>query len=266
VNSIGYQLIAKPSLSFGGSRGVIRINDETELDAGIEHAMSETKDGSVILEEYLDGPEHTIESLVVDGSNHVLATSDKERTVNPYCVATSLNYPSQVKPALREQMNDIAQATADALGLENGATHIEVIQDGNELKLIDFGARGGGASFIPAKIVPAVSGVEMLKMMIRMALSDDVSGIPHKSRNGVVFRFFTPDPGIVTKIENVKEARQREDVLSFSLPLEVGDEVSPLETQLDRSGSFVVRGEDGDDAIQRAKEIEANVAIETEQR
>lgn len=263
AEEIGFPLILKPSLSYGGSRGVVRADDTEEIRGNFDHAMDATQDGSVLLERFYQGQEYTIESLVVDGETHVLATSDKRRLTDPYCLATSLDYPSAEPEALREEMYDIAEAAAAALDIENSATHIEVVASDDGLKLIDFGARGGGAGFIPSVIVPHVSGVNMIGEMIRIALGRSPSKCDPTLRRGAVFRFFTPSPGMITAIEGFESVRDRSDVAHFNLSVEVGDTVPELTTQLDRIGSFVVFGSTGAEALRKAQEIETKVQIQT---
>jgi len=263
AEEIGFPVILKPSLSYGGSRGVVRVDGPDSLRARFDHAIGATEDEVVLVEKFYEGREHTIESLVIDGETTVLATSDKTRTTEPYCVAKSLDYPSAESESVRREMHQVADAAATALGLENCATHIEVITTDDGPKLIDFGARGGGAGFIPSVIVPHVSGVDMTHEMIRIALGRAPTEFDSITRRGAVFRFFTPPPGEVVAVEGIESVRDRDDIAHFDLQISVGDTVPELTTQLDRIGSFVVFGTDGEDALRKAREIQETVQIKT---
>ena len=148
-----------------------------------------------------------------------------------------------------------------AAGIPWGATHIEVITVDDEAKIIDFGARGGAAGFIPSVIVPHVAGVSMMKDMIRMALGLRPFYLWPVASRGAVFRFFKAPPGKVVEIEGVEEARNVEGVVSFGLNVNVGDVVPPLTNQLERIGYFVVFAEDNVSAIEKAYDIESMVKI-----
>lgn len=260
---IGFPVILKPTTSLGGSRGVKRINDINEVEEAFIFAKNASKNGRVMVEKFLDGEEHTIESIVHDGKNQVLAISDKERIKESYCLATSLNYPSQLPEKTIRKINDIAQQVADAFGLKNWITHIEVITYNGEIKVIDFGARGGGAGYIPTVIVPSVCGVNMMKEFIRILLGEKTHNIQEKYKRGIVYRFFTPPEGRVIDIKGIKEVKAMDDVIDVHLYVKEGDIIPPLTTQLERSGYFVVRGKSFDDAMSKAKEVENNVKIIT---
>lgn len=261
---IGFPVIIKPTTSFGGSRGVKRINNINEVEEAFTFAKKNSRNGRMLLEEFLDGEEHTIESIVHERRNSVLAISDKERIKESYCLATSLNYPSQLPEEYIRKIKDIAQLVADVLGLKNWITHIEVITYNGEIKLIDFGARGGGAGYIPTVIVPSVCGVNMMEEFIRILLRERPQNIQEKFKRGTIYRFFTPHEGRVIEIKGIKEVKAMEDVIDFHLYVKKGDIIPPLTTQLERSGYFVVRGKSFNAAMCKAKEVENTVKIITD--
>jgi len=261
AENMKFPLILKPTLSFGGSRGVIRINKIDDLDKGFAFTQKFSRNGLVIIEEFLDGVEHTIESLTYKGVSHVLAMSDKVRVKDPYCVATSLDYPSAFTKEAQMEMREVAKQAVKAVGIENGASHIEVITTDDGPYVIDFGARGGGAGFISAVIVPHVSGVNMIQEMIRISLGDEPENLEPTCLRGAVFRFFAPPPGLVLRINGVEEVRRIKEVVDFRLNLKVGDIVPQLTNQLQRVGHFVVLADSREMALKKAHEIEKLVEI-----
>lgn len=264
AKDILFPVIVKPTLALGGSRGVMRINDLEHLETGFEFAQQASRDGLVLLEEFLEGIEHTVESLVYHGKSYTLAISDKERISDTYCVATSLNYPSLFPTEVQGQMCEVAELAAKSVGIENGATHIEMIVNGSGPRVIDFGARGGGAGFIPAVIVPHVSGVNMIQEMIRMVLGQKPSQLQPKYRRGAVYRFFAPPPGRVTRISGLEEASKIDGIADFRLNIKVGNLVPNLTTQLQRVGYFVVFADTLELALKKAEEVERLVEIDTQ--
>lgn len=264
IEDIGYPSIIKPTTSFGGSRGVRRINDINDVDESFDFAKKASKNGRVMVEEFIDGEEHTIESLILNGENNVLAISDKERIKNMYCVATSLNYPSKLPEKTLRKMELIAQKVADAIELKNWISHIEVITYNGEIKLIDFGARGGGAGYIPTMIVPHISGVYMMEEFIKMILGEKNNDIKIKQNNAVVYRFFTPNPGKIVEIQGIDELQHIENLLDFHLNVKVGDYISNVNTQLDRAGYFVIKANSLDSALKDVKKVENIVKFITE--
>ena len=256
VEDLGYPSIAKPTTSFGGSRGVRRINNIKDVEESFQFAKIASKNGRVMIEEFVEGEEHTIESLILNGKNHVLAVSDKERISKMYCVATSLNYPSKLPEKTLRKMEFIAQKVADAIELKNWVSHIEVITSKDGIKLIDFGARGGGAGYIPTMIVPHVSGISMMEAFIKILLAEKNEDIKIKRNNAVIYRFFTPNPGKIVEIQGTDELQYMDGLLDFHLNVNVGDSISKVNTQLDRAGYFVIKEKSLNLALEKAKQVE----------
>lgn len=265
AKEIGFPLIFKPAISFGGSRGVIRVNNPEKLAEGYETARLVSKNGLVLIEEFLEGVEHTVECLIYRSRAYVLAISDKVRVSDPYCVATSLNYPTRLPSETKSEIAHIANCIAKAIGIKSGAGHIELITGQHGTKIVDFGARGGGAGFIPAVIVPHVSGVNMIEQMIMMSLSLNPQELEPKVERGAIFRFFTPAPGKVISIRGIEEALKFDGLVDFQLNIKVGDTVPVLTTQLQRVGHFVVFSDTLLEALDKAHKIEELVKFETRQ-
>jgi biotin carboxylase len=263
IGELGFPVITKPTTSFGGSRGVKRINNWDDIEDSFVFAKNASKNGRVMVEKFIDGEEHTVESIIHDGKNYVLGISDKERIKESYCLATSLNYPSQLPEDTLGKIKELAGKIAEALQLQNWITHTEVITYEGEIKVVDFGARGGGAGYIPAVIIPQLCGIEMMEEFIRILLGEEPHHVQGEFERGVVYRFFTPPPGRVTDIEGVEEVEAMKDVVDFHLYVKEGDIIPPLTTQLERSGYFVVKGNSFDDVIKKARHIENKVKIIT---
>ena len=53
------------------------MRTEAELPAAIEAALEASRNGAYIVEEYVDGPEVTVNAVSVDGVFHPLAVTDR---------------------------------------------------------------------------------------------------------------------------------------------------------------------------------------------
>ena len=264
IEEIGYPAIVKPTTSFGGSRGVKRINSVDDIETSFNFAKIASRNQTVMVEEFLEGEEHTVESIVFNGNNHILAVSDKIRIKDAYCLATSLHYPSQLPKESIDKITSLAKRAAEAFELDNWITHIEVISNGDDIKIIDFGARGGGAGYIPAVIIPHLTGVNMMEEYIRILMGEKTLNVNGKIDGAIVFRFFTPPAGKVIAIEGVEHVKSMKEIIDFHLYVKEGDIIPLTRTQLDRSGYFVVKGNSFQKTMVLAKQIEDQVKIVTE--
>jgi len=263
VNELKFPIILKPEYSFGASKGVIRVNNKEELLEKYQFTKKYCLKKGIIVEKFLDGVEHTIESLIVNGKTNVTAISDKTRTKDLFCVATSLNYPSTQNKKIIKKLTILAKRANAAAGIKNGASHMEAISLMNKAYVIDFGSRGGAGGYIPAMIVPNLNGIEMMEKMILLALGKTVGQIESKKNKGLIYRFFSAKPGKIIKISGISKAKKISGLIDMKFYLKKGDSVNILSNQLQRPGFFVVVGKNRKDAEKKADLIENTIKIIT---
>ena len=94
------------------------MRTEAELPAAIEAALDASRNGAYIVEEYVDGPEVTVNAVSVDGVFHPLLVTDR-LTADPPAFGVAL---AHVWPCVSETQSPIeaARAAAEALGVGTG--------------------------------------------------------------------------------------------------------------------------------------------------
>jgi biotin carboxylase len=263
IKDQGLPVVIKPTTSYGASRGVKRVQKNNELMDAFTFAKQYSKNGRIIIEKFFEGEEHTVESLIKNGTNHVLAISDKERICESYCMATSINYPSQLPNNLINKIELYSQKIAKALKLKDWITHSEMITGKDGVHVIDFAARGGSAGYIPTVIVPEVCGVRMMEEYIRLLIRQKPQSLHQNKMQGVIYGFFTPIPGRLEKIEGLDEVRKDKNLIDIGFFVKPGDIVNPLRTQVDRAGYFVVKGDSFIEAKKNSRNIQESVRMIT---
>ncbi len=256
--------ILKPSRN-SGSRGIAKVEKGISKEAFVElyrRALDESRDHSVLIEQFIEGPEFSVEVIVWKGEPYVLAITDKKTTEAPYFVELGHNQPSVYHEDIQQKLKDGAIAGIKALGLSNCAAHCELkVQDG-EAYLMEIGARMGG-DFISTELTHLSSGIDMVAATINVVLGIEPNLTPTEPKHGVCIRYFTPKPGIVSSIEN-ENALQRSDVYDSEIYVKPGDVVKEVKSSLDRSGHVIVTADNVKEAIRKAEELVSFVKIITE--
>ncbi len=126
VRQASYPCIIKPTDN-AGSRGVVLCHDKSELIKGYEYASHESRGGTVIIEEYLQGPEFSVEVMVVDGVPHILQITDKITTGAPHFVEMGHTQPTSQPQNVQEKIKDLACRALKAVGINVGPAHVEMI-------------------------------------------------------------------------------------------------------------------------------------------
>lgn len=255
--------ILKPSRN-SGSRGIAKVEKGITKDAFAElyrRALDESRDHSVLIEQFIEGPEFSVEVIVWKGEPHVLAITDKKTTEAPYFVELGHNQPSVFSMDIQQKLKNGAIAGIKALGLSNCAAHCELKVQNGEAYLMEIGARMGG-DFISTELTHLSSGIDMVAATINVVLGIEPNLTPTEPKHGVCIRYFTPKPGIVNAIEN-EDALQRPDVYDAEIYVKPGDVIKEVKSSLDRSGHVIVIAENVKEAICKAEMIIKRVNIQT---
>jgi|GEM_PF-20093 len=166
-----YPLIVKP-IDSGGSRGVTKVNNETELIEAFRRAITYSKLGAVLVEQYIDGREFSVEYLSNKGKHCFIAITDKVTTGEPYFVELEHHQPAQISEAQKKKIIDITEKTLTALHIYSSASHTEIKMDSNgDLYIIEMGARMGG-DMIGSDLVKLSTSYDYVKGCIEVATDD----------------------------------------------------------------------------------------------
>lgn len=256
---IDYPCILKPTDN-AGSRGVMLVKSEEELMEAYSYSVSQSRGGWVILEEYLTGPEVSVEVMVVDGEPHVLQVTDKLTTGAPYFVEMGHNQPSMLPGADLERIKDLACRAVKSVGINCGPSHVEIKLTPTGPKMVELGARMGG-DCITTHLVPLSTGVDMIKATIDIALGLTPNIIPTLQK-GSAIRFIDAPCGIISNIEGEEKALGMDGVQEVVLTKAEGDEVTEIHSSLDRCGFVIAQCDSANEAIKVCEEARNVVKIE----
>ncbi len=255
--------ILKPSRN-SGSRGIAKIEENIDGDEFarlFEISKNESRDKQVMLEQFIEGPEFSIEIIVWNGMVNVLTITDKKTTEAPHFVELGHNQPSCFSSKTVEKIKAAAVAGVKALGVNNCACHAEVkVQDGDPY-IMEIGARMGG-DFISTVLTPLSTGVDMIAAAVNCALGIEPDLTPKAEPQGVCIRYFCPKPGKLVSISNT-EVLDDSRVYEWEIYHKVGDIIPEVTSSLCRSGHVIVVEETPQKAIDLADRMIEEVKFKT---
>lgn len=263
-NDFDTNAILKPSRN-SGSRGIAKVERGISKDEFIrlyDIALEESRDNSVLIEQFIEGPEFSVEIIVWEGKVNVLTVTDKKTTEAPHFVELGHNQPSCFPEETVALIKDAAVRGVKALGVDKCACHAEVkVQDGRAY-LMEIGARMGG-DFISTVLTRLSTGIDMVAAAINCALNIEPDLTPKAAPQGVCIRYFCPKPGKLVSISNT-EALNDSRVHEWEIYHQVGDEIPEVTSSLCRSGHVIVTEETPQKAIAYAESLLNEVKMETE--
>jgi len=187
-----FPAIIKP-IDSSASRGVKKVNSKEELKKEFEISLSYSNAKKIIIEEFIEGKEFSVESLTYNGETDIIAITEKNKIGEDkgYFVEYSHKIPANIT---KHESKLIKQTTIDiikAINLNNSSSHTEIIISNDKAYLVEIGARLGG-DFIASDLVYLSKGVDMLKNIIKMSVNEEID-IKTKYHKYSAIQFITQD-------------------------------------------------------------------------
>ena len=248
-----------------GNRGVSLVDDPLDKDkliSAFKYAKENTRDGRVLLEDYMDGKEFSVEGISVGGVYHVIQVTDKITTGAPYFVEMGHTQPSAENEEVLNNIQSVAKNGVAALGILDGPSHTEIKLTSDGPKIVEIGARLGGGC-ITTHLVPLSTGIDMVGANINIALGQ-TPDISHKYTKGSAIRFFKCEPGVFSGITGVEKASSLKGVIEIGFLKNIGDNIEELKTGLDRVGYVISPGESREEAARICEDALNMIKIITE--
>ena len=229
-----------------GSRCVFIVSNDDFTKNLFEIALSESKCDAVLLEEYIEGYELTVEGYKTTDKHVTLAISEKSRIPNHPQVASNLWYSvaafKKHKMLIKEH-----NALIENFTLPFGLTHSEYIYNDGTYTLVETAARGGGTN-ISSHIVPCISGVNVYEELCRNVLGQKSQEICELEPNcSIVLDFFQLAPGRVKSIKGMETLLCHPSVLDAALNFQAGDFIPTLSDDTSRAGYIIARAKDDEE-------------------
>jgi len=150
-------------------KGVSLANTEETFFQAIKYSKQELPNSDILIEEFIKGREISVESISCNGTHYVIQITDKDNTGSPHFVEIGHHQPSSLLRPIQDKIRQVIPEILKSVGFMNGASHIEMKVDGENLYLIEINPRGGGDE-ISNKLVELSTEYDYLKSMIEVAL------------------------------------------------------------------------------------------------
>ena len=268
----GLPVVIKPTRE-AGSICVLAARDEADLASvvGRYHELGGRIDAvdlagpldEFLMEEYLDGPEISVETLSFAGRHVVIAVTDKVTGGGPGFVETGHSTPSRHPAAVLEEVEELVARFLDAVGLREGPAHTELKLTGRGPRVIESHNRVGGDRINELTEVAYRIDMDRYALGIPFGLVEPLSHQPEPVA-GAAIRFLTPAPGRVVEVVGADAVAGDPALVELEITVEPGDEVPELTWSQDRVGHVIARGETVEEAVAHCERLLAAIVIRTE--
>ncbi|MBL9096476.1 MAG: ATP-grasp domain-containing protein [Alphaproteobacteria bacterium] len=226
----GHDLVVKP-VDSRGSRGVQRLKGGMDLEAVWKRAAAQSPTRRVMVEEYLRGPQISTESILIDGEGFTPGFSDRNyeylERYAPYFIENGGDLPSHLDHRTQDAVRRTAEAAGRALGITTGNIKGDIVVVDGKPYVIELAARASGGYFCTREI-PLNTGVDFIGAVIKIALGEhlDPNELIPKRLTPIVQRYAFPEPGRVTRVAGLEDARRVPGIEELIVTVAPGDEIS----------------------------------------
>jgi biotin carboxylase len=263
----GRDLVIKP-VDSRGSRGVQRIARVEDLAAAFLLARSHSPSERVMVEQYLEGPQVSTESIVMGGRCFTPGFSDRNyeylEKYAPFFIENGGDLPSHLPDAVQDKVRDLVGRAASALGVTDGTVKGDIVVHRGEPYVIELAARLSGGFFCTREI-PLNTGVDFIGAAIKVALGEavDENELTPKFQRAVIQRYAFPQPGKVVAIRGEEAARAVPGIAELVVTARQGDIIPPAGDKRPSAAMVLASGETRELALAAASAALALIAVET---
>ncbi len=260
IKNFQYPMIVKP-VDCNSSKGVKKVYNISELKTAFGEAVELSRTNTAIIEEFISGPEITVDVQVENGKAHVLskAYSDKIADDDKFVIFRT-RYPIAETAEVNNQIAEIAQQIADAFGIENSMMLIQLISDGKKVYVLEFSARTGGG--VKYQLIKRVSGFDVIKAVVDLTLGEKPRVEIREPENKYISNVFIYcKEGVFDRLDGFDELKGNGTISEYFLFKWKGAGMSAATNSGDRIAGFTVQADTFEEIERKYNAAIANVKV-----
>lgn len=240
-----WPVIVKPTDS-AGSKGVKKISSPDELRPGIEYALSYSRSGEFIIEDFITqhGFSSDTDSFSVDGELKFVSFNSQRfdsKAENPYTPA-AYSWPSSMSPEHLQELTEEIQRLLKLLNMGTAIYNIET-REGTDGKayIMELSPRGGGNRL--AECLRYATGVDMITNMVKYSVGMPVDEIRQEPYDGCWAEIIlhSVESGVFDELWISDEIK--DNVVERDLWIEPGTQVGAFSAANEAIGTLILKFE-----------------------
>lgn len=243
-----FPLVVKPVDNMG-ARGCSLVKNLSELRKAAAIALRYSRSGRVIVEEYIEGSEFSIEGLVFGGQLYITALADRHIFFPPYFIEMGHTIPSECSQEIANEVISVFERGVHALGLTDGAVKGDILVRNGKAFVGEIAARLSGG-YMSGWTVPYSSCLDITAAALTLALGGsprlhtcgkDSFVVPLKQNCQFVSaeRAWISIPGQVASVSGLEAARAAPFVKDVFPRAGAGDTVVFPQNNVEKCGNVL---------------------------
>ena len=276
VNGLKFPYVVKPVDNMG-ARGCRMVRNQDELFAAVDEALKYSRSGRALLEEYLEGPEFSIDALMYDGTFTVTGFADRHIYFEPYFVELGHTMPTNISYQQYVELVKAFAQGAKSLGLSRGAAKADIKWTKKGPVIGEIAARLSGG-YMSGWTFPYSSDLDLTEQAIEIALGRRPSALEsyrfplavkdapfqifaYNSSRSSAERAWISIPGRVKEILYCDEAAKVPGVRDIFPRVKAGDKVVFPRNNVEKCGNVISVADTREEAVKAAENAVKSITI-----
>lgn len=268
AKTIGYPAVLKPTEG-SGSMHVRRVDDQAQLLDAFQRVHSDsTTDlgrsfhGRLLLEEYISGPEISVEGYVSSTGVEIVSITQKLLGPEPWFVELGHIIEGNFDQQTRQEITAYVRQVTAALDITLGVFHCELRLSRSGPVVIEIGARLAGDRI--CRLIELAKGIALSELMVRAYVGEAIAALPAASRchAAITFLAASPELSVFRAFEGLETLRDTvegvEEVVAHAHP---GDRLLPLIDFRGRLGHVIVTAPSHQELTRRLALVKQHIVV-----
>ncbi|UFJ41465.1 ATP-grasp domain-containing protein [Brevibacillus humidisoli] len=270
--AVGLPCVVKP-VDDSGSNDVKLCHTVEQIEQQLAVILAEKlntrgqqRERAILIEEYLDDPEFSVEMFTYAGQTISIGITQKQISGTPFFVEHQHIFPAQLSTETAEQIKDTVLRALTAVGIQNGATHTEVKVTSKGCAIIEINARLAGG-MIP-ELIHQATGIDLLEQQIKAAMGECTihkQEVASKEYAGIHF-FLSEQEGTFQRAEGIERVRNMPGIHNVTITAREGGQVHVAQNAYHRLGYVIASGTTYTETEKRLTEAVRQIALVLEER
>lgn len=167
-SKINFPVVVKPVDNMG-ARGCIQVQTTDGLFEAAQTAISFSRTQRAIIEEFITGPEFSLEAIIFNGEIYITAIAERHITFAPYFVEMGHTIPADIDDGIAEELCRVFKLGIRSLGLTHGVAKGDIFYHNDHAVVGEIAARLSGG-YMSGWTVPYSSGLNITKAAVELSL------------------------------------------------------------------------------------------------
>lgn len=284
---VKFPKVVKPCDNMGG-RGCRLVRGVNELQPAVTNAVNNSRTSRAIFEDYMEGAEFSIDSIVYNGTLTITGFADRHIFYPPYFIETGHTMPTQVSDKVRNELIATFALGIKALGLTHGVAKADIKYTAKGPMIGEIAARLSGG-YMSGWTYPYASAMNLTEEALKVSLGKEpdymlanrksLPWAPHESvkNQPQPFELFEVEsdlvcterawisiPGKISKVYGLEDATQVFGVHDVLPRTKEGDTVNFPRNNVEKCGNIIAVGVNHQKAIAYAHQAVSTITIRLE--